>query len=143
MSRRVKDLSVFKQDLIDLMGENFPAGTENEIFRELLYNVGRLREEKLDVGELKLLNTAFSELRYALTVFKKYRGIPKAAVFGSARTKPDHPDFKIAVKFGQRLAKKGWMIITGGASGIMEAAMIGAGAKNSFGLNIQIGRAHV
>src|SRR5687767_8348598 len=28
------------------------------------------------------------------------------------------------------------MIITGGASGIMEAAMVGAGAKNSFGLNI-------
>ncbi len=136
MSRRVKDLSVFRQDLIDLMGEDYPAGTENEIFRELLYNVGRLREEKLDVGELKLLNTAFSELRYALTVFKKYRGIPKAAVFGSARTKPNHPDFKMAVQFGKKLSKKGWMIITGGASGIMEAAMIGAGAKNSFGLNI-------
>ncbi len=136
MSRRVKDLSAFKDDLLELMQEDFPQGADNEMYRELLYNVGRLREEKLDIGELKLLGTAFSELRYALTVFKKYRGVPKAAVFGSARTKPNHPDFKMAVKFGQRLAKKGWMIITGGASGIMEAAMIGAGAKNSFGLNI-------
>jgi hypothetical protein len=36
------------------------------------------------------------------------------------------------------MAKKGWMIITGGASGIMEAAMRGAGAQSSFGLNIML-----
>ncbi len=136
MSRPIRDLSVFKQDLLQLMGEDFPPGAENEIFHDLLYNIGKLRGEKLDILELRLLNTAFAELRYALSVFKPYRNIPKAAVFGSARLKKNHPDFKLAAVFGRKLAKKGWMIITGGASGIMEAAMIGAGAKNSFGLNI-------
>ena len=136
MPRRRKDLSAFRQQLVDLMGDDAAPGVEDEIFRDMLYNIGKLRDERLDVLELRLLSTAFAELRYALSVFKPYRGIPKAAVFGSARLKGNHPDFKIAEQFGRKLAKKGWMIITGGASGIMEAAMVGAGAKNSFGLNI-------
>jgi uncharacterized protein (TIGR00730 family) len=133
-----KDLSVFKKDLIELMENDFPPGVENEIFHDMLFNIGKLRDEKLDVVELRLLHTAFSELRYALKVFKPFRSVPKAAVFGSARLERNHPDFKLAESFGRKLAKKGWMIITGGASGIMEAAMIGAGAKNSFGLNIML-----
>jgi len=136
MPRPRKDLSSFRQQLVDLLGDAHDASVENEIFREMLYNIGKLQNEKLDVLELRLLSTAFAELRYALSVFKPYRGIPKAAVFGSARLKGDHADYKIATDFGKKLAKKGWMIITGGAAGIMEAAMIGAGAKNSFGLNI-------
>jgi uncharacterized protein (TIGR00730 family) len=138
MPRPRKDLSSFKKDLAELMENDFPSGAENEIFHDMLYNIGRLREEKLDILELRLLNTAFAELRYALKVFKPYRSVPKAAVFGSARTKPGHPDYKIAEDFGKKLTKKGWMIITGGASGIMEAAMLGAGAKTSFGLNIML-----
>ena len=138
MKRAPKDLSVFKKDLIELMENDFPPGAENEIFHDMLFYIGKLRDEKLDIVELRLLNTAFAELRYALKVFKPYRSIPKAAVFGSARLKRNHPDFKLAESFGKKLAKKGWMIITGGASGIMEAAMMGAGAKNSFGLNIML-----
>ena len=138
MKRLRKDLSSFKKDLAELMENDFPSGAENEIFHEMLFNIGKLREEKLDVLELRLLNTAFAELRYALKVFKPYRSIPKAAVFGSARLPKHHPDFKLAERFGKKLAKQGWMLITGGASGIMEAAMIGAGAKNSFGLNIML-----
>lgn len=136
MPRARKDLSVFRQQILDLLGDDNAPGVEDEIFRDMLYNIGKLQNEKLDVLELRLLSTAIAELRYALGVFKPYRGIPKAAVFGSARLRGDHPDFKIASEFGKKLAKKGWMIITGGAAGIMEAAMLGAGAKNSFGLNI-------
>ena len=138
MPRQKKDLSLFRQELIDLLGDDHQTGIEDEIFRDMLYNIGKLRDEKLDVLELRLLATAFAELRYAMGVFKPYRGIPKAAVFGSARTKGDNLDYKLASEFGKKLAKKGWMIITGGAAGIMEAAMIGAGAKNSFGLNIML-----
>jgi uncharacterized protein (TIGR00730 family) len=136
MPRPRKDIGVFRQQLLDLLGDGHNPSVEDEIFRDMLYNIGKLRGEKLDVQELRLLSTAFAELRYAMSVFKPYRGIPKAAVFGSARLKNDHGDFKIASDFGKKLAKKGWMLITGGAAGIMEAAMIGAGAKNSFGLNI-------
>ncbi len=131
-----KDTTRFRKDLSEILEGRFPEGTFEELYQDMLFNVAQLRDEKLDMVEIRLLNTAFKELRYALKVFKPYRDVPKAAVFGSARTPVDHASYKFAERFGQRLAKKGWMIITGGASGIMEAAMIGAGAASSFGLNI-------
>lgn len=126
----------FRKDLFEILGGDFSPTSVESLYQEMILNIGQLRAEKLDVLEIRLLNTAFKELRYALKIFKPYRTIPKAAVFGSARTPLDHASFKFAERFGRRLAKKGWMIITGGASGIMEAAMIGAGAANCFGLNI-------
>lgn len=133
---RKKDFTRFRNDLIHLMEDELPDTPESEIYADMLLNIGKLQEEKFDILELRLLNTAFKELRYAMKVFKPYRNVPKAAVFGSARTPAQDPSYKMAADFGAKLAKKGWMIITGGASGIMEAAMVGAGAKCSFGLNI-------
>ena len=133
-----KDLIRFKKDIGSLLGNDFPPSSDDEIFREMLLNIAQLRNENLDTLEIRLLNTAFKELRYALKIFKPYRSIPKAAVFGSARTKPSHPNYKMAESFGRALVKKGWMAITGGASGIMEAVMVGAGAEHSFGLNIML-----
>ncbi len=131
-----KEFSSFKQDLAALLEGEFPQDPENQVYCDMLANIGRLRQERLDIAELKLLNTAFRELRHALQVFKSYRHVHKAAVFGSARTIKGNASFRLASAFGRKLARKGWMIITGGASGIMEAAMVGAGADNSFGLNI-------
>lgn len=136
MKHTEKQISDFKKDLVELIQGEYPWASENHIYQDMLINVEQLKQEKLNLFELRLLNTAFKELRYSLRVFKPYRSIPKAAVFGSARTSKKHPNFKFAVNFGKKLSKKGWMIITGGASGIMEAAMIGAGVKKSFGLNI-------
>jgi uncharacterized protein (TIGR00730 family) len=87
-------------------------------------------------GDVKLLATALRELRYCFKVFAAYRGTRKAAVFGSARTKPDHPAYSAAEEFGRRMVENGWMVITGAGSGIMEAGHRGAGRDNSFGLNI-------
>jgi hypothetical protein len=137
MKRERKNYEHFNEDLIALIRAEAPE-LADDLCREMIYNVAQVREEKFDIAELRLLNTAFKELRYALKVFKPYRDVPKAAVFGSARTPKDHSSFALAENFGAALAKKGWMIITGGASGIMEAAMVGAGAENSFGLNIML-----
>ena len=51
------------------------------------------------------------------------RGI---AIFGSARTQPDDPDYKAAQETGALLAAQGFAVITGGGPGIMEAANRGA-----------------
>lgn len=136
MTRERKNFDHFRKDLIELINSELPEGHDHHVYQDMLYNIAQLHEEKLDILELRLLNTAFKELRYALKIFKPFRQIPKAAVFGSARTPKNHPNFKLAEAFGRKLVKKGWMLITGGASGIMEAAMVGAGAENSFGLNI-------
>ncbi|GAA1840385.1 TIGR00730 family Rossman fold protein [Actinomadura bangladeshensis] len=64
--------------------------------------------------------------------------LPKAvSVFGSARTKPDSPEYKLGVDIGARLHEAGYAVITGGGPGIMEAA--NRGCDESGGLSVGLG----
>ena len=65
---------------------------------------------------------------------------PAVSVFGSARTKPDHPMYAMARELGKMLATAGYSVITGGGPGIMEAANRGCqeGGALSIGCNIEL-----
>ncbi len=65
---------------------------------------------------------------------------PCISIFGSARTKPDHPFYKKAVELAYRLSQEGYGIITGGGPGIMEAGSKGVHMDGgaSVGLNIEL-----
>lgn len=51
---------------------------------------------------------------------------PSVSIFGSSQTKPGHPYYELATKVAEKIAEKGFAILTGGGPGIMEAANIGA-----------------
>jgi uncharacterized protein (TIGR00730 family) len=73
--------------------------------------------------------------------FDKLATLEKAVtVFGSARTRPDDPQYAAAVEVGRRLARRGFAVITGAGPGIMEAANKGAklGGGRSIGCNIEL-----
>jgi len=65
---------------------------------------------------------------------------PAVAVFGSARTKVDSPEYATGVEVGRRLAEAGYAVITGGGPGAMEAGNKGAldGDGLSVGLGIEL-----
>jgi len=48
------------------------------------------------------------------------------AIFGNANAKPNSYEWDLAKQLGEELSKRGYNIVTGGYSGVMEAAYINA-----------------
>jgi uncharacterized protein (TIGR00730 family) len=126
------------EELVEAARSEWGLEGDAEWTRQTIVSALRLLHEESSEGDLKLVNSALKELRHAFRVFAPYRGVRKVAVFGSARTKPDHPDWKQAHAFAERMVGQGWMVITGAGDGIMGAAQGGAGRESSFGVNIRL-----
>ena len=90
----------------------------------------------------------WAELRRALRIFfeciRGFRALhfvgPCVTVFGSARTREDHPHYEMARSVARLLAETGFSVMTGGGPGIMEAANRGARDVGgpSIGCNIEL-----
>ncbi|MBI3823028.1 MAG: TIGR00730 family Rossman fold protein [Planctomycetes bacterium] len=104
--------------------------------QQLHETANKLLADHANRGDIKMLSVALRELRYCFKVFANYRERPQVTVFGSARLPQDDPSCQQAVEFSRRIAEAGFMVITGGGNGIMEAGHHGAGRENSIGLNI-------
>ena len=107
-----------------------------ELIQQIKESADKLASDHTSRGDLKILSRTLLELRYAFKVFSPYRHTRKVTVFGSARTPADQPAYQAALDFGRAMAEHHWLVVTGGASGIMEAGHAGAGREHSMGLNI-------
>lgn len=90
-------------------------------------------------GEEAKLCMIQDEFRTGMDVVKDLP--PSVTFYGSARLKNDHPEYIRAYKLAYRVAKElGFVVITGGGPGIMEAANKGAkeGGVESIGLTIRL-----
>lgn len=112
---------------------------------DLLNEEDRIREAFQDRNwhEIKTADSwvIFKVLAEFVEGFDKLAKIgPCVSIFGSARTKPDHPYYKMTEEIAAKLVRHGYGVITGGGPGIMEAGNKGAyeqGGK-SVGLNIYL-----
>jgi uncharacterized protein (TIGR00730 family) len=136
-SRDRKRRSVL-QELLPRVQDPAVTGREEALVREMLETSLKLLRDATSVGDLKILNAALRELRYAFKVFAPYRGVRKVSVFGSARTPPGDAAYRTAAEFSREIASHGYMIVTGGGHGIMRACQEGAGRERSFGVNIRL-----
>ncbi len=109
-----------------------------DLIDQIKESADKLAVDHTSRGDLKIISRTLRELRYAFKVFTPYRSRRKVTVFGSARTRPEAATFQQAVEFGRAMAAHHWLVVTGAASGIMEAGHIGAGRENSMGLNIML-----
>ncbi len=124
-------------DLIDVLmrkaGVHHPA-----MIREMIIGALKSGQENNYLADQKLMRTTMKEMRYTNKVFAPYRHRKKVTVFGSARTSREEPIYKKCVEFSRMLAERNYMVITGGGPGIMLAGNEGAGAENSFAVNIHL-----
>jgi len=109
-----------------------------ELIEEMIVTALKMARDQMGVADLKLINRSVKEMRYAAKVFARYQHFRKVVVFGSARTLPGTPEFKLAEDFAREMVAQNYMVITGAGEGIMGAAQRGAGRAHSFGLNIRL-----
>src|SRR5689334_9163112 len=110
------------QELIEYKGGGFNQESVIDIIESAL----KILHDVEDSGDVRVIQTAIRELRYAFKLFAPYAGSRKVTIFGSARTQPSKTEYKQAVEFARKVADAGFMVITGAGPGIMQAGHEGA-----------------
>jgi len=126
-----------KRQIRELIQSKGGGYNESEV-ADIIENALKLLTDVRDTGDVRVIQTAVRELRYAFRLFAPYAGMRKVSIFGSARTKPDKIEYQQAADFGKKIVKAGFMVITGAGPGIMQAGHEGATPEHSFGVNIRL-----
>jgi uncharacterized protein (TIGR00730 family) len=125
-------------EIIEQLMETADGIRRPKYVREMIIASLKAGQEDDKSADLKLMNTTLKEMRFTSKVFGPYQNVRKVTVFGSARTLPGDQLYEMAKLFGKKLAETGYMVITGGGKGIMQAVNEGAGSEHSFSVNIRL-----
>lgn len=130
-------LKSLQADIAELI-HRLPNLKHQQFIQQALASIIRLTNHDIDRLDWKILSGSLADIEQGFELFYTYRHARKVTIFGSARLSPQTPEYKMAVEFAQRVSQLGFMVMTGGGGGIMQAGNEGAGRENSFGLNIQL-----
>src|SRR5688500_9518204 len=126
-----------KRRIVDLI--NYKGGGANpDLVADIIESALKLLTDVESRGDVRVIQTAVRELRYAFKLFAPHAHVRKVTMFGSARMLPTKTEYQQAVEFARKIAEEGWMVITGAGPGIMQAGHEGAGLEKRFGANIRL-----
>ena len=95
MARKSRSQDAYRQEaekLLDHLGES-GSDLDRRLAADMIRTAARLLDDGCDTGQMKLMANALKEMRTSWRVFNAYRGTRKIAIYGSARTPEDHPDY--------------------------------------------------
>ena len=127
LRRKIEDLIAYKG-----------GGFNEQNVADIIENALKLLTDVRHSGDVRVIQTALRELRYAFKLFAPYSNVRKVTIFGSSRTQPSRLEYQQALEFGRKITAAGFMVITGAGAGIMQAGHEGAGPEKSFGANIRL-----
>src|ERR1044071_3198052 len=104
------------QELIKYKG----GGFNQESVADIIESALKILHDVEDSGDVRVIQTAIRELRYAFKLFAPYAGARKVTIFGSARTQPTKLEYQQALEFGKKISEAGFMVITGAGRRIMQ-----------------------
>ncbi|BAZ42064.1 hypothetical protein NIES4101_80320 [Calothrix sp. NIES-4101] len=130
-------LESLQTDIAELINR-LPQSKHRQFIQQALSTILRLADDEVERLDWKILSASLADMERGFQMFYNYRHVRKVTIFGSARLSPTTPEYKMALEFARRVAELGFMVMTGGGGGIMQAGHEGAGRENSFGLNIQL-----
>lgn len=127
------------QEIQDFIHDLFLSLEENKTYKQnILKETLKFLQGNHPASDLKMMAKVLKEMRLGLEIFHPYQAWRKVSVFGSARTTEDDPSYIQTRNFAKAISDEGFMVITGGGPGMMQAANEGAGAKRSFGIGINL-----
>src|ERR1700759_1985372 len=91
LKRRIQELIAFKG-----------GGVNPEAVEDIIENALKLMTDVKDSGDVRVIQTAVRELRYAFKMFSPYADKRKVTIFGSARTQPAKIEYQQAVELGKK-----------------------------------------
>ena len=124
--------------LIDDLLDKSEIKLNRRLIADLVNESLQLGNDATSTLNLKIASAAIAEMREAFAMFAPFSERKKVTIFGSARTTKDDPVYKQTQAVAAKLARNGWMVVTGAGPGIMEAGMSGAGREMSIGVSIRL-----
>ncbi len=123
---------------LNLLLDQLPMSANGDLMLQALATLTEIGQADNDRLDLKILSSTLKDVGRAFRTLAPYRHDRKIAIFGSARTSPEAAEYQMAKDFSACVTSQGFMVITGGGGGIMEAGNQGAGDGKSLGLNIEL-----